>query len=203
MSLRPEISGFRLDVLNAVLGRGDDSQLPALVAELDAFTALDDPARRDRVVAILRRAVQAPPRWAAPERWADVEAEGDDHVLAAQVLARHGQEHLETGSNVWNMTAFWTFIEERFASLPKPGRKYLAMFGAGRGLFARKVDAGWGYYGYLALPELQQLLASLREYRAAVSAEEASDPGSRFADELVGWLGAIESAGLDLWFSCD
>jgi hypothetical protein len=195
MSLRPEISGFSLDAMYALLGSGDDALASQLIEEFDSSVRFQDPTSRDQAHAILRRVVHEPPRWA------DLEVEGEPHVFAALTLAKHGQTHLETGSNVWKMPAFWDFIRQTHEQIPKPGRKYLSTFTKGRGVFARNIDTRWSFYGYLARPELQELLAAMREFQA-----DPTHCGPEFmhgfADELVGWLGMIESSGKDLWFYC-
>lgn len=195
MSLRPEISGFSLDAMYALTGCGDDGVASRLIEELDSSVTFSDPILRDRAHAILRRVVHEPPRWA------DLEVEGEPHVFAALTLARHGQAHLETGSNGWKMPAFWDFIRQHHQEIPKPGRKYLSTFTKGRGVFARNIDTSWSFYGYLARPELQELLLALEEFRAAPS-HRGPNFMHGFGDELAEWLGMIESNGKDLWFYC-
>jgi hypothetical protein len=196
MSLRPEISGFRLDEMFALMGSGNEGLLTRLIEEFDASVKFEEPSQRDRALAILRRAVFERPRWA------DLEVEGEEHVFAALTLARHGQTHLDTTSNFWKMPAFWDFIKGNHEQVPKPGRKYLSTFTQGRGLFARKIDTPWSFYGFLAHPELQALLEALREFQAADPARRGEEFMSGFIDEFVGWLELIESNNKDLWFYC-
>jgi hypothetical protein len=196
MSLRPEISGFSLDAMYALLGRGDDALASQLIEEFDSRVRFQDPALRERAHAILRRVVHEPPRWA------DLEVEGDAHVFAALTLAKHGQTHLETGSNFWKMSAFWDFIRQNHEHVPKPGKRYLSTFTKGRGIFARNIETQWSFYGYLARPELQDLLAAMREFQTE-PAHRGPDFMYGFADELVEWLEMIESNGKDLWFYCN
>lgn|GEM_PF-1526821 len=195
MSLRPEISGFSLDTMFALLGCGDDALASQLVEEFDASVSFQDPTLRDRAHAILRRAVHERPRWA------DLDVEDELHVFAALTLAKHGQTHLQTGSHVWKMPTFWDFILQNHEQIPKPGRKYLSTFTKGRGVFARNIKTEWSFYGYLARPELQELLAATREFQAE-PAHRGPEFMHGFADELVEWLGMIESNEKDLWFFC-
>jgi hypothetical protein len=196
MSLRPVIAGFDLHAMLRLLGRGDIALLESLQQEFDDRATFDDPAQTLAAHEILRRAVFEGPRWP------DLEVEGEPHVMAAIVLASHGQSHLKTGSDIGKMSAFWNFIKEHHARIPSEARKFLFMFGRGRALFGRRIETAWSYYGYLTQLQTQKL-------HQALIALQADDPAFRgpefmggFLDDFIDWLARVEAAGKDLWFHC-
>ena len=197
MSLRPEISGFSLDAMFGPIGTKDEDVLARILQALDDSVRSRDPGLIERARDVLRRAIfeEVP--------WPDLEVEGEAHVMAAIVLARYGQTHLSTGSNVWKMPAFWSFIKGYHTRLEGDARKALFVFGRGRAIFGRRIETPWSYYGFLSLPQVQTLHAGLAKMRD-------DDPGlcgdgfmGGFLDELIGWLAAVESSHQDLWFHCD
>ena len=196
MSLRPEISGFSLNNMDALFGTKDEHLLTDLLCEFDKKITFRDPELTGQSHAILRRAIDERPRWP------DLDMEGEPHVFAAIILAQHGQEHIKTDSNLWAMPSLWDFFRQHFSQIPSPGRKYLRMFFEGRGIFARNIETSWSFYGFLDHSELRMLLASLREFEDAEPAREGQPFRSEFFGKFTGWLTAIESNGKDLWFYC-
>lgn len=196
MSLRPEVSGFSLQQLYEFLGSGDRSIIDHLISEFDNAVTFEKSELRFRAHAILRRAVYERPRWS------DLEVEGEEHVFAAIVLARHGQTHLATTSNSWNMLAIWDFIKECHDQVPKEGRRYLSTFTAGRGLFTKRIETSWSFYGFLAYPELQRLLKALQDFQNTDSSRHSETFHFGLIDDLIAWLTMIESNNKDLWFHC-
>jgi hypothetical protein len=194
MSLRPEISGFSLQRLFDILGSQDEAIIADLVGKM-SFRG--NPGKTAELDAVLRRAIHERPRWP------DLAIESETHVWAAVALAHHGQTHIGTDSNSWKMPAVWEFIHQWHLQVPEDGRKYLGIFTRGRGIFSRYIETSWSFYGYLALPELQQLLAALVKFQEADPARRGQQFLYGFVDELVGWLTRIEANKKDLWFHCN
>jgi len=120
------------------------------------------------------------------------------------VLAHHGQTHLGTNSNHWKMQAFWNFLKEHQANVPKDGGKYLSVFSRGRGILKGPIKSSWSYYGFLWHKELKALRAALVQFRDADPRRADRRISSEFCflGELLDWLTTIEGNGKDLWFDC-
>jgi hypothetical protein len=197
MSLRPEISGFSLDTMFGPIGSKDEDHLARLLEAFDESVRSRNPDLMNQTREILRRAIfeEVP--------WPDLEGEGEAHVLAAIMLARYGQVHSSTGSNVWKMPAFWNFIKEYHTRLPGDARRALFVFGRGRPIFGRRIDTPWSYYGFLSRPQAQTLHAGLSTMRDDDPSPRAEELTGGFLDELIGWLEAVDSRQQDLWFHCE
>ena len=120
------------------------------------------------------------------------------------MLAHHGQTHLGTNSNHWKMQAFWNFLKEHQANVPKDGGKYLSVFSRGRGILKGPIKSSWSYYGFLWHKELKALRAALVQFRDADPrrADRRNSSEFCFLGELLDWLTTIEASGKDLWFDC-
>ena len=194
MSLRPEISGFSLDAMFGPIGTKDEDVLARILRAFDASVHSRDPGLLEKSREVLRRAIfeEVP--------WPDLDVEGEAHVMAA-IVARHGQTHRSTGSNVWKMPTFWSFIKEYYMRLEGDARKALFVFGRGRAILGGDRHA----------------LELLRIPRAPPGPDAARRPGEDaeddpslcgegfmggFLDELMGWLEVVVSAEQDLWFDC-
>jgi len=99
MSLRPIISGFDAGVMFDLLGSKDEVVLARVTKEFDDDVKFDHPSMIATAHEVLWRAIFE------GDRWRDLEVEGEPHVMAAIVLARHGQSHLATDSSHWKMPA--------------------------------------------------------------------------------------------------
>ena len=95
MSLRPEIYGFDLARLRALLGSGNESAVERAAAELEQREHAEE--AKD----IAARAILT----GVP--FVGLDVEGDAHVTAAVTLFRMDQTLDEVGSHVWNMTPIW------------------------------------------------------------------------------------------------
>lgn len=190
MALRPTVSGCRLDTMFQRLGSRDEAILAQLIDSFDEAVNLQAPSARAEAHEILRRAVFEGPRWP------DLEVEGELHVMAAIVLAKHDQTHLATDSDFWKMPAVWDFVRDCHPRLSGDARKFVAMFGRGRALFGRKIDTPWSFYGFLTLKQVRTLRAGL------LALHQDGQIQGDFCDDLMRWLEAIESQEMDLWFYC-
>ncbi|NOX55666.1 MAG: hypothetical protein GXP27_14750 [Planctomycetes bacterium] len=193
MALRPEIRGFDMQRMLSLLGSKDERLLDELTRLFDEMVRFDDERLREESLAVLRRAVYE------GGRWSDLDEEGEVHVMAAIVLAHHGQQMVTTESNRWTMPAFWKYIEAVHEYVPEGvARNSLLRFGVGRPLFGRRISVEWSYYGFLRLAEVGELLEALRRLPDGVVPE----PGREFHVSLLGWLETIQQADRDLWFHC-
>ena len=196
MSLRPEISGFSLDAMFGPIGTKDEDVLARILRAFDESVHSRDSGLLEKSREVLRRAIfeEVP--------WPDLDVEGEAHVMAAIVLAQHGQDHRSTGSNVWKMPTFWSFIKGYYTRLEGDARKALFVFGRGRAIFGRRIDTPWSYYGFLSLPQVRTLHAGLAKMREDDPSLCGEGFMGGFLDELMGWLEVVVSAEQDLWFDC-
>jgi hypothetical protein len=199
VSLRPEVSGFRLDVLRGVLGCGD----PATAERAAAHVLESAGSERGRVVAGVARDLVMGAR-PAPE-------DEDEDVIAAVVsLAGFGQEHLTTGSSSWkSYFQDWAFDEWKVGdggpTLPEDTdpetyeRIEDLLFWAlvARPLVGRRQTGSWTTYGYLTHAEVGELLGLAERYPGL-----RADPEG-FGADFFDWLREIHDAGLDYWFFCE
>jgi hypothetical protein len=178
------------------IGTKDKDLLVRILQGLDESVRARDPGLIERTRDAIWRAIfeEVP----CP----DLEVEGEAHVVAAVVLARYGQTHMATGSNVWKMPAFWSFIKGYHHRLPGDARKALFVFGRGRAIFGRRIDTPWSYYGFLSLPQVRTLHAELSRLRDEDPSLRGEAFMGGFLDELMRWLRIVESNNKDLWFYC-
>jgi hypothetical protein len=190
MSQQPEISGFRLAPLRSLLGSRDSAAAGAAAQDLDSLFLTDDPEVLEAAAETLHRAVEDGVPFPA------LDLEGEAHAVAAAALARHGQEHLGTGSRCWNQAAFMELHAAVGERLDPEAQRLLGIFLDGRPLFGRAIDSWGAFYGYLSFDEA----AALKRALDGLAAGEKDPTGDGFLGELRGWLDAILAQGLDLWF---
>src|SRR5262249_14015030 len=152
------LSGFDLKRMRPLLGSGDALALDRLTAELAEHDEVTDEVRCDSE-AVLRRAV----REGIP--FPDLEVEGKAHVLAADVLACHGQSLLEPDSSRWEGAALPALRRRLSEKLPPGARAILAALCQGTPLFGREFRASGSYYAYFSLPKVEALAAALQGVR--------------------------------------
>ena len=162
MSLRPEIFGFDLARLRALLGCGD--QALASRAATEVARLVQEPVAE--AVEIARRAVLS----GVP--FVGLDAEGDCHVATAIVLSKMDQTLDDVKSSAWNMSPIWS-LASLFPALGGTDHPF-RIFLEGRPIFGKRIATGWSYYGFLAHPELKLVRAALVPVRETlVSVPEA------------------------------
>jgi hypothetical protein len=190
MSLRPEVSGFRLDALRGVLGCGD----PATADGAAAHAARLVPGGIGALVAqIAHGLVLGGP---GPD------IEDENVVLAVIALALFEQEHLRTDSSVWGSwfrdwaRGDWKSVAGGAALPADPDRagELITYALVERPLVGRRQFSHWTTYGYLTHAEVGELL-----HHAELAPGLTADP-SGFARDFFGRLRTIHDAGLDYWF---
>lgn len=206
MSLRPMISGFDLARLRSYLGCGDRSLLLALESDLAQLlarsTGLDV-----RLGEEVRKVLGAAVLQGAP--FPGLQEETQAHVIAADLLASHGQELLSTDADQWNHSGFLEAWESGITA--EDGDELLQYLLFGRPLFGREFDTSWSYYGYLSHAEVRQLRGSLREIEDDDQEKDhlkfladlgLNLPGNSATDlivDLTRWCDALLTANKDLW----
>lgn len=195
-SLRPHLFGFSLDKLRSILGSGDldlFGRLTLALAERSEFQTLEDLQKSRQVLedAICK---------GVP--FEGLVAEGDPCVIVAITLAEHDQELTATGSDDWQMSAFWSLAIEFSDELEEESRRLIRYFCEGRPLFGKLIETDRSYYGYLSLPELTVLKTELEQLEEHIGDWE--DEGTmEFLQDLIGWLDTIADSEQDLWFYAD
>jgi len=190
MSLRPEISGFKLDILLSLFGSRNREAAANAAKVVEETVAFDDPREFARVRQVLEQAITS------GRPFADLTAEDGSHVYAALGLAAVEQNRTETESNVWKMGAFEDLVNQIGTTIEPKALTLLRYFLDGRPLFGKTIQADWSYYAWLSLDELKTLIAALR----AVAQTDSDPTGDGFLEELTGWLDQVAAADSDLWF---
>lgn len=201
MSLRPAISGFRLETMQKLFtaDNGVDTDSLFIALEESATEHLgEDSKEQEKIVSkgkeVILRAVQD----GIP--FAELDSEEISHVMAADVLAHFGQDHHEIDDTTdWKMDVFWDLEEKYGADLDPSTKKLLHCISEGRPLFGKRIDSDWSYYAYLSCAEVMQLhsaLHDLQKKRPELSGDECFDG---FVDELLAWLSEIAEQNLDMW----
>lgn len=189
MSLRPHVRGFEIDRLGSIFGSRDEGAIAEAQSRLRTEIVLTpDKLGDERFLAGLRQAVDE----GVP--FPDLVEESHIHVWVAIALSGVGQDLLCLESDFWSWRSFRAFWEDHAASLDPRGRGIFRCFLTGRPIFGKKFDTDI-YYGYLNRSDVNDLKDSLRQRRDDLSGAAAS-----LADDLTGWLDAIDGRGQDLWF---
>jgi len=189
LSLRPEISGFSLTALRRLAGSRDSGLVRRLTSRLDELIETDDPDFKQHVGKIVEQAVMK----GIPFPGLDVEE--DPHVMAVQLLALEGQEHLPTGSNIWKHGIFDELLDGTEEQFGPETTRLLRYFIEGRPLLGKQIASSWSHYAWLETREVKALHGGLANFL-----EDNSDPtGEGFLEEFQSWLASIHEAGRDLW----
>ena len=189
MSLRPEFSGFSFAAMKALLGSGDKAALASLHKDVEESFNWDEPEELEKAKGVLTHAIMK----GAPISGLDFEEE--HHLCAAAVLARHGQERLETGSSIWKWSAMDELLEAVDGKMAQDARTVLSHLFNGRPIFGKSLGMDWTFYSYLHLQEVQVLHGALDAF--AKQEPDREDEG--FLDEFLEWLEEIRGASKDLW----
>ncbi len=148
MSLRPEIMGFSLATLKALLGSRNSKALTSLLETATEALGDQDP---EPVRKILSRAILE----GAP--FPDLETEGENHVTAMILLGAHGQAGTATDSNIWKASAFDDLWDEIGEQLPPKAAPLLQGLQSGRPMLGRRIASSWSTYAWLSRTELDLL----------------------------------------------
>lgn len=201
MSLRPNVSGFSLNIMLDFFGSGDRTVAKKLIEhyrefwEVDGETDDDDDAKAsdERSLKFIKAAVQGK----IDTRTIKVE---DESVIRALIaMANFEQEHTLTDSCDWKYQACADYLEELFAITPE-GYSESAwdrvcdelIFLTGRPIFGLEFETDWVYYGYLTKKEVKHLL------KAFDSVPSMTQDEAGFGKELKSWLSDIAAKDQDL-----
>lgn len=188
MSLRPQIYGFRLATLEALLGSGDQSALASLKGSVSAAFP-NDAGFVKQVGAILARAIDE----GAP--FDDVDDEGLAHVWAAHILAGSGQDVWDAASGAGKVQPT-EIIFDQGAKLSARGDELIELL-MGRALFGEAIETDGETYAWLTHDEVKELAQELSGDATAGLLNAAI--AAHIAD-FRRWLAEIERRGLDLWY---
>ena len=189
MSLRPEISGFSLEKLRSLRGKGDSQLIVKAMKSFQRAVELEDPSDVAAVRRIVEQIVME------GEQYSTLEAENEIHVFAALALAKCGQRHSAIGSGIWKVGAFDNLIKVLEGRLSPEVLGLLGYLSNGRALWGKKIQSTWSYYAFLESSEVNRLLKELQ----AIQKKTADPTKDNFLEELVEWLEMISSEKKDLW----
>ncbi len=128
-----------------------------------------------------------------------LEAETEEHIFAADTLARHNQSPLDTDADIWRIEAFIDLLDSLGAYLDPQAHELLSYLCDGRPLFAQVIHSYSMYYAYLSLEEVKALRAALVRLQEAQPERVEHYFPDGFLNELVRWLTEIAAQDLDLW----
>lgn len=198
MSLRPEIRGFELAKLRALLGSRDQAVQDAVEATFGAAVQEEPEDFDSEYRAAFRKALHRAIEDGVP--FPSLEVEGEPHVHLALLLAAYGQEFVPTDSGTWKMLGFWDFWELCGELLSPEGRRLFGYLVEGRPLFGRLIESSWSYYAYLEQDEVRQLRSALTDLWQANPDLHDNELIADMVTDLSGWCDTILAAGKDLWF---
>ena len=198
MSMRLNLSGFKLVKMRSLFGSGDRAVIAEIGAHLDRVAKEEDdpdgmfnPVFCEEVRRALRQVVEV----GVPVP--GLTTEGLPYIFLADWLARYKQRHVFTDCDYKYFPVLELFGE--FGKLMTPvGRKLFGYLVEGRPLFGKGFRSTELPHGYLTFEEAGQLQSCLE----AMAAGELDDEDiQELVSDFAGFLDEIRSKKRDVWAS--
>lgn len=201
MSVRPEVYGFSLDVLDRGIRSQSAEFLSDAISKLNDWEGHCSEAEIGAGQDVLRRAANE------GFHWPDLEVESNAHVLAAVALSQINQEPVPTDSSSRNMLNVIGWARLIYRHVPEPGRRLLQIWIRGRPFFGKRIVTDWGFYGFLNRRqsiEMRTALLSWRDSGAEIddSPDYTSEGCVEISNDVIQWLNITIDANADLFMFC-
>jgi hypothetical protein len=188
MSLRPEISGFKLNKLLSLFNCKKAIVLEKAKKHFSKFVGVENNPQNTRPFKILEQIISG------KITRSNTKVENSDFILVIILLASFEQKRILTNSNIYKSDSLYNYFKFLKPKLSKKTFEMLNFLLSGRPLMGKVFNTEWSYYAYLTNEEVDSILKELTALSIATK-----DP-ENFGKVFIKWLRQIKKLKSDLWY---